>query len=977
MSVLRKIVLLFCCLQFTLLGQNVIPIFQTGHFSKINKVRFHSNNQNLISIGDDGKIIVWDINLGLQRSEVLAHQNGVLGIDFVNDSVLISLGNNNDIKTWSFPNLNQLSDLKIDRDSIQAITIIHNNSLCLVGKLVHFYNLEKGTYQTAQYRSKWLFKSVDFHKKRNEIVVTGPKDNYAVAIDLKDPVLFRKYFIGNIHSARFADSLLLLASTNGRLQHTNLNSDKKLNFTLTDDLNYVSDMDAQNNIIALGTAFGFTTIFSSINQKIIANIGLNGIPISTLSYSQDKKWLAIANTKGTIYLYDAENYKLNKILKGASASITDLKVFDDNMVIGYSDGILRHIHLPTNQIKSNSVKLNQVQEQNGINYAVLSVDTIINGLVELTVLKSDRHYVKTSLITNAQKIKATWQLDINKITLAKIINDKQIRKLTNTNFKANVPFQFSDYSIESKNYIFNNAKYSINPKNFTFSKLVSEKTITYPLKHTAPVTGLRFLPSHQLILSFSNDGSIRFWDTQGKYLAVLYLSGQYSFFYQNTNNFYFASKEILNKIGFIYNQKLFAYEQYDVYYNRPDEVMKQLPFFDKKDISNYQKAYFKRLQKLGILKNDLKVSDNLPEIIVDYFDEYSTKKDVVNFSLTMADLKGDIAAYSYLINGIEKRFDLKEPKPNVVSEIQIVLSSGINQVEFYCTNSKGVKSLIKKKIITCEKNFNKPDLYLVTIGVTEYDNQSFNLKYAKQDAEDISQILSDTKTYSNIKTKGIFDASFTKETFREMSDFLDTARINDVIVFFYAGHGVLDDEFNYYLATHNMDFDNPKGKGLLFDSIENMFEGLECRNKLMMIDACFSGEIDKTSLSADTTALENLDDVQFRSTQIAAIDGNGDMGIFELSKLIFTDLRVSKGTNILSSSSGIEYALEGDKWGNGLFTYVLKKGLIDQEADLNDDKQIRIMELQVYLRETVSALSEGRQNPILRKENIKNNFVVW
>ena len=86
-------------------GQHVTPIFQTGHFSKVSKVRFHSNNQNLISAGDDGKLLVWDINLGLQRAEVLAHENGVLDFDFLNDTTLVSLGGNNQFKTWSFPNL--------------------------------------------------------------------------------------------------------------------------------------------------------------------------------------------------------------------------------------------------------------------------------------------------------------------------------------------------------------------------------------------------------------------------------------------------------------------------------------------------------------------------------------------------------------------------------------------------------------------------------------------------------------------------------------------------------------------------------------------------------------------------------------------------------------------------------------------------------------------------------------------------------
>lgn len=972
-----KTAIAFICLQFTLQAQKVTPIFQTGHFSKVKKVDFHPNNQHLVSAGDDGKIIVWDINLGLQRAEVLAHQNGILGFDFFNDTALITLGQNNSIKTWSFPELELIDSYVVEQDSIQALVFVGSENLCLAGRNVHFYNLTTQKLRTTTHNSKWLFTSIDFHKNRNEIVVTGPKDNYAVAIDLKDPILFKKYYLGNIHMAKYTNDLILLASTNGWLQYQNSESDKRNIHGLADDLNYIADMDGHKKAVALGTAFGFTTILDSEEHHIITSIGLSGAAISAVAYSDDGQWLVTANTRGTIFLYDAEQYRINKILKGASANITDLKVFNNEMVVGYSDGIIRYLDLPDNRIKSNSIKLDQAQEQSGINYAIRSIDTIINGAVYFTVLKTDRHHTKTSLLTSAKILNAVWQLKSNEITLKQNLFSFKYAKQVRQNFKMNHAFQLSDYAIHPNKYYFENASYEIDNDKYQFFKVKHGQKVVFEAKHAAPIRGLKFLPSYQLILSFSDDGSIRFWKTTGEYIAALYLSGQYSFFYQSADNFYFASKEILNKIGFVFERKLFSYEQYDIFYNRPAEVMKRLSFFKPEDISDYQKAYFKRLQKLGVLENDLKVSANLPEILVDYFDEYSTKKEIVNFSLSMADLNGNIIGYSYLINGIEKQFQLKDPQPNAISEVEIVLASGINQIEFYCVNDKGVKSLIKKKIITCEKAFEKPNLYLVTIGMSEYENKDFNLKYAQKDANDLNKLLQKNRTYKEVKSKHILNKNFTKTVFDSLTVFLQQASINDVILFYYAGHGLLDEQFNYFLATYNTDFNNPAEEGLPFDALENLFERLACRNKLMMIDACFSGEIDKTSLKADTSAFENIDDIQFRSGQISAIDGNGDMGIFELSKRVFTDLRVSKGTNILSSSSGIEYALEGDKWGNGLFTYALKRGLVNGEADLNDDKQIRIMELQVYLRETVSVLSNGNQNPILRKENIKNNFVIW
>ncbi len=970
-------VLLITFLNLTIQSQDVTPIFQTGHFSKVNKVLFHPNSENLISVGDDGKIIVWDINLGLQRTSILAHTGGVLDFDFLNDSTLISLGINNQLSTWSFPNLKKENDYQINTDSIQAIAVIENQKICLVGKRVHFYNPLTQNIRSTQYHSKFLFQSVDYNEEQHEILVTGPKDNFAVSVDLRNPVTFKKYYVGNIHKAKYADNLQLLSTTGGSVQYFDLSKTKRRIYTLINDLNYVIDMDASSTHIALGTAFGFTTILDRTSHNVTTNIGLDGNAISAVRYSQKGNWLALANTKGTIFLYDTENYNINRILKGASASITDLKILNKQMVVGYSDGIIRHIKLSDNVIKSNSIKLDVVQEQDGINYAVLSIDTLIRSKIYFTVLKSDRHHSLTSFITEAKKVDAEWDLTTNQILLKKAKSSRDLRRKVDLNFKNRIPFQFKDFQDKSFTYLFKGDEYVISKKGFFFSRNSSVGSINYPIKHTSSISGLRFLPSYNLIISFSNDGSIRFWDTEGHYLAVLYLSGQYNFFYQDAENHYFASKEILNKLGFIYEDRLFAYEQFDVYYNRPAEVMKKLSYFDKEDIFDYQKAYFKRLQKLGILINQLTISNDLPQLIVNYFGDYSTREEKAKFLLSMADSKNKIIAYSYLINGIERRFDLEKPELNMTAEVEIELASGINQIEFYCTNKLGVRSLLKKKIITCEKKFEKPDLFLITIGVSNYQDNDFNLKYAQKDAKEISELLSDTKAYGQVLRKEFYDQSFNEKTYDEISEFLKEANINDVIILFFAGHGVLDEQFNYFLATHSMDFNNPADKGLSFDEVENLFESLECRNKLIMIDACFSGEIDKGSVAVDTSTIENKADIQFRSVQAAAIDGNGDMGIFELSKRVFTDLRVSKGTNILSSSSGIEYSLEGDKWGNGLFTHVLKEGLEGNAADLNDDKQIRILELQVYLRETVSTLSNGNQNPILRKENIKNNFVIW
>jgi hypothetical protein len=47
------------------------------------------------------------------------------------------------------------------------------------------------------------------------------------------------------------------------------------------------------------------------------------------------------------------------------------------------------------------------------------------------------------------------------------------------------------------------------------------------------------------------------------------------------------------------------------------------------------------------------------------------------------------------------------------------------------------------------------------------------------------------------------------------------------------------------------------------------------------------------------------------------------------------------------------------------------------EADLNGDKKIMLSELQSYLFSKVAELTDGKQRPTSRVENLTNDFRIW
>jgi uncharacterized caspase-like protein len=91
----------------------------------------------------------------------------------------------------------------------------------------------------------------------------------------------------------------------------------------------------------------------------------------------------------------------------------------------------------------------------------------------------------------------------------------------------------------------------------------------------------------------------------------------------------------------------------------------------------------------------------------------------------------------------------------------------------------------------------------------------------------------------------------------------------------------------------------------------------------------------------------------------------------------FADLRRGTGAAVISSSSGNEYSLEGEQWKNGVFTYALLTGLKQHAADANKDQTVTVSELQAYVIEQVRKLTEGGQNPTVRRENLEYDFIVY
>jgi uncharacterized caspase-like protein len=147
----------------------------------------------------------------------------------------------------------------------------------------------------------------------------------------------------------------------------------------------------------------------------------------------------------------------------------------------------------------------------------------------------------------------------------------------------------------------------------------------------------------------------------------------------------------------------------------------------------------------------------------------------------------------------------------------------------------------------------------------------------------------------------------------------------------------------------------------------------------MLIDACHSGEVDKDE-TVFTNATAKSDGGTVASRGVKNVTKKESVGLkssFELMQELFTDLRRGSGTVVISSASGVEFAFESDAWKNGVFTYSLLEGLQTKKADSNSNQEINVSELRDYVIQKVSELTQGKQHPTSRKENLEFDFKVW
>ncbi|HEY0141355.1 MAG TPA: caspase family protein [Thermoanaerobaculia bacterium] len=254
--------------------------------------------------------------------------------------------------------------------------------------------------------------------------------------------------------------------------------------------------------------------------------------------------------------------------------------------------------------------------------------------------------------------------------------------------------------------------------------------------------------------------------------------------------------------------------------------------------------------------------------------------------------------------------------------------------------------------------------YAIVVGVSEFQNSSYNLRYAAKDASDFARALQDP-AIGRFKAdpehvRLLVNGSATVSNIRTaINDVAKDARPEDIVVMYFSSHGTAaandvadDDAKSGYIVTHETDISNLYGTAFPMEELRRVVEKrIRACRVVLFLDTCFSGDTVKPAAAAGSKMMS--------------------IGIADSSKE-----RIAQGVGrvVIASSRNDEQSWESSRQPNSFFTLHLIDAL-RAKGGLADITTI-FTQLQRTVPRAVKAELQQRQTPVMWPEGQRIDIVV-
>jgi WD40 repeat protein/uncharacterized caspase-like protein len=460
--------------------------------------------------------------------------------------------------------------------------------------------------------------------------------------------------------------------------------------------------------------------------------------------------------------------------------------------------------------------------------------------------------------------------------------------------------------------------------------------------HTANIESLDFAPDGRLLASAGEDGSTFLWDTKtGEHLLTLIsLDDGGEWMVVTPQGLFDGTPVSWNQILWRYNQETFNVAPIEWFFNEfyypgllSDIFAGKRPVVSQDVSKKDRRQPVVKLSLTGQQDANAPIASRTIKVKIDVTDAPADKDNPQGAGAR------DVRLFR---NGSLVKVwhgDVLKGQPSVSFEEEITVKAGPNRLVAYGFNRDNVKSKDAPVVFTgAESLKRKGTAYIIAVGVNEYENAQYNLKYAAADARDfgteVRQRQAQVGDFERVEVVQLLDKDATKANIlaaiKRLAgdpgppslkagpfDALKRVEPEDTVIIYYAGHGTAQAQ-RFYLIPHDLGYTGDRTKlteeglkTILAHSIsdlelETAVEGLDAGHLLMIIDACNSGQ-----------ALE------------AEEKRRGPMNSKGLAQLAY-----EKGMYILTAAQSFQAALEAAQLGHGYLTYALvEEGLKTPVAD--------------------------------------------
>jgi WD40 repeat protein len=953
-----------------------------GHTENVTAIALQPEGKNLVSGGKDEKLILWNLLTGKKEDEYLVSDK-IIAITYSDDptqnSIAVALENEKSVRFFDVTTkLRELKQTPLSTKGTVTSMISFNSWQYVAcgttnGELVI---IDVNRQSIPKVISVSTSKIVTLGKLNDDMIIwmdeKGTVGTFITATSSPSKETWSAVALEKVNSASYnpENHIFTFVTTQGTVKWVDA-------FTRRSGTKNIkkpeSSLSVENNIIVVSddgvlrwfnksTMQAIPTPNAPTNAKsqIIKSVAVSTHSIATLNQGYEL-WVWNLENGSAVY-YDkfigtggaefhlAYNDNGERLIVGAGVNKPLGMLYKDSLYTDFginSRNVKAIAFIPgtDNFISSHSdnksflnmwdaktqkrITFSQFLEQPQIGMSISATEciTIEKQLVRIwdiqTLTQKDSIRIPTGQLTAC-----ALQPSDNKIAVGYLDGTIEIFTKIGNGYKSNVKSKVHNNKKINRLEWLDNSLFSCSKDNSLRQSTAALKEVAATYDHAAEVQDFALFPNHRYVASVGNDGTCiisSLKDSLKPNMNLITVAPD-SWVAVSNDGLFDASTSGIAYVNIVSNNRSKPLENYISILEKPGILAKVIGGAGEKPTKS---------------RNDIaKLIESVPPsvTILSPISVDRIKKSKINVTVEINNTSANIEELKITNNGTIYTV-IPQNELRGLMTIQVPLVAGKNLLKVEGSAQTGVRGFDTVSIMNESTQETKPTLFVLAVGISNYKNKKFELKYARKDAESFCEAIKDnlsTNEYQSVYIETLFDENATYRKITEkFEEIAGKIKLTDRFIFYYAGHGTLvskNEDEEFYLVLQDVmsiadikSTDGVEDRGISAHAIENKFRTVKCEKKAIILDACHAGSV------------KDLFD-----------DQSG-------TKKVLSDLNRNAGVYLMSSALLSQQAHENSTLQHGLFTMALIEGLRGR-AVINDDDKVSFSTLQAYIASRIPKL---------------------